>query len=326
MIGITEVLLAGGLPCLVGFSVRWLLLKGKWERCSWPWAVAIGCVLAYVALGARGSGSEGPALLGWLNSLVASAEQLLNPAVAKDWLPMAAVVAAAVTSLPIGRWAVLVVFPLAVVLPTRLLWGSVYFVSEWTQREAIVSVAMLGAGLAAIASAWLLSERGKKVGDVETKSEDKPLVEWTRAGLVCVATLAVALGMMLSGTQAYGELSGAAMAACLGALLAGLCGKNGPSAPRGVGMAGPVVAAWTGGLLVLGCFYAELKPVNACLLGFGLFVAGARTPIANGAVAQAAVHALVCLVPIGLALSFAGLEFAEAMRQQAADPYLNWKP
>jgi hypothetical protein len=305
MIGLSEVLLAGLVPLLVAALARRL-------GAPTPLAMAIALVAAMVALGARPglSDAAGP-IAGWSSALPRSAAKLLSPAVAKDWLAIGALLAAGV-ALAIDKWprvATAVGVALGVGVPVRLLWGSVYFRAEWSRVESIAVVAGVGAALVAIVALW---RRG--IGP----ASESPRFAGVRPLATVGVALAAGLTLMLSGSQGYGELGAAMGASILGAWLAR------PSDTRGVGVAGPVVATVLGGLLLLGVCYAELRPLNAAILGAALALTGARGPTDStwrGVATRAAIVGALAIAAVGIA----GADFAATLREQQANPYSNVK-
>jgi hypothetical protein len=305
MIGLPEVLLAGLVPLVLAAIARRL-------GAPTPVAVALAFVAAMLSLGARpGLAADAGPLVGWLGALPRSAAKVVTPSVAKDWLPIGALLAASV-ALAIGRWprvATTVGVVLGVGVPVRLLWGSVYFRAEWSRVESIAVVAGVATALVTIVALW---RRG--IG----ADSESPRFGGVRPLAAVGVALAAGLTLMLSGSQGYGELGAAMGASILGAWLAR------PSDTRGVGVAGPVVATVLGGLLLLGVCYAELRPLNAALLGAALALAGARSPSDTtwrGVATRAAIVGALATAALGIA----GADFAATLREQQANPYANVK-
>jgi hypothetical protein len=143
-----------------------------------------------------------------------------------------------------------------------------------------------------------------------------------RAGLLVVVASAASIVIALSGVLIYGKLCGAIAAAIAGA--AAMMAWFDRRALRGLwqlsGAAG-VVTVLLGGLVVLGCFYGNLSPMNAALLFLALLAAGGRLPraiVALPAWQQAAVRAGLCLLPLVVALVRA---VGAAQAGMSAGPY-----
>ncbi|TWU00091.1 hypothetical protein Pla108_10350 [Botrimarina colliarenosi] len=322
MLGPADILLGGVLPGAVALVVRQGLLRaGVSDRVVWPLAVGVAFVAGQAALAAQpgATGGEGfsAAFAGWASALPRATASFAWPRESSQWLP-AATAGAAVISLfitaggygrPVG--AALGV-ALAVGLPLRLLWGSVYLTSEWSGGEAAAWSTGLAATLLAVG--WLLSR---------PQSEASAASDWLRAALTAAAALGLAIVLATSGSLSYARLAGIVVAAIVGAQLGGV----GVAADRrrGVETAGPVLASLAGGLLLLGYFFAEVTAVNTLLLAGALAATGLPLPkrLATGW-RPIALRGAVCLALVAVAAGNAGYAFAEATAAETSNPYANW--
>jgi hypothetical protein len=242
----------------------------------------------------------------------------LSPGEASQWLPAAAVVAAIVAVLAHGgrpaRYVALVLGALlAIGLPLRMLWGSVYTLSQWSTGEAIAWFAGLAALL--FATGWLLTRKA---------SPTLPRVGVFRDLLPGVVMIGVAIVLATSGSLSYARLAGAVAAALIGAALGGF----GIAGERrfGIDAAGPLVATLGGAMLLLGYFFAEVTTANALLLLAALAATGLPLPTATSqGWSGLATRGVLCLALTGVAAGSAGVAFSKAMAAQAADPYAGWK-
>ncbi|MEN0110083.1 MAG: hypothetical protein AAF805_05120 [Planctomycetota bacterium] len=346
MLGPADFALAGLVPGLVALAVRATVLRAPaGDRVAWPVAVAAGVVAGWWGLEAQG----GAASIGeWFGRLPGVAKLALSPAVANHWLPSAVIVAAVVGVLA-GRCrvaatlAALIGVTLAVAIPVRLLWGSVYLLSEWTRGEAIARLGALGVAIAL--GGWLLTRRS-----AGSPSEERGASGTVRAVLLAVTAFGLAIVLATSGSLSYARLAGVLVAAISGATLGGVGVAPLRRVGGGVEHAGPVIAASASVLLVLGAFFAEVTPTHAVLLAAAFVAAGtarvgrshAEAPAAaqggsDGAAAiegpatapawrGVALRAVLCIVPLAVAATQSGVEFARAIAQPADNPYANWQP
>ena len=94
--------------------------------------------------------------------------------------------------------------------------------------------------------------------------------------------------------------------------------------------AGPIVIAF-GSLLIAGHFYAELKLHNAALLLAAMVLAIGWMPLPAKLLPnwQAAVRSALCLAILGIAVTMAGIDFAESQVEAQSNPYQtskeNWR-
>ncbi|MEN0110293.1 MAG: hypothetical protein AAF805_06180, partial [Planctomycetota bacterium] len=204
-------------------------------------------------------------------------------------------------------------------MPTRLLWGSVYLLSEWSPGEAILRLAGLSLGLMTLG--WLAAPRRRPDPAVARPS--------ALVGPVLMAGVALGAAVLLatSGSLSYAQLAGVMVAAVVGATLGGVGQLPFSQLAAGADRAGLVVAAGIGGLAILGAFFAEVTMVNALLVATALGAA-ASTLRSGGAPAWRPVLAsgAICVVAIGFAATTSGIEFARAIAQPVDNPYLNWQP
>jgi hypothetical protein len=96
--------------------------------------------------------------------------------------------------------------------------------------------------------------------------------------------------------------------------------RSAPS-PWLLSSAAGAITCTLGGLIVLGCFYGELLPMNAALLFVSLWMSAGRLPRALmnfPPLLQAALRIGLCLVPLGIALARA---VTAAQADMSAGPY-----
>ncbi|MEM6655683.1 MAG: hypothetical protein AAF596_07770 [Planctomycetota bacterium] len=375
MLGPADFLLGGVLPGVAALLLRAALLRvvgrpvaGR-DGIAWPVAVAGGYLVGHLGLATQ----NGAATQGWAGGLRSAVAALASPTEASQWLPHAALLAAGVALLAGGGWAgagwasgaratrvtmmlaaALAGVALAIALPTRLLWGSVYLLSYWSSGEAALRIGLIAAVLFGVG--WLLTrsvtpatpapveppvkppvERDAADGSVDEAPMDAPAARdapaVTLSGalvapLMAFVALGVAIVLATSGSLSYARLAGVVVASISGALFGGI-GRLKPSEiSAGVPAAGPVVVVLTGGLILLGTLYAEVTTANAVLLTVALTAAGATRGWApRPGWLAAAVRVVCCLAPLSIAAGTAAAEFAAATSQAAEEnPYSNWKP
>jgi hypothetical protein len=315
MLGLADILVGGVLPGAVALLLRQILLRaGAADRVAWPVAVAVAYIVGQAALATPlASGAAG-----WAAGLSPAFAKFLSPAEASQWLPAAAVVAAIVAVLAHGgrpaRYVALVLGALlAIGLPLRMLWGSVYTLSQWSTGEAVAWFAGLATLL--FATGWLLTRKAPPA---------LPRVGVFQDLLPGVVMIGVAIVLATSGSLSYARLAGAVAAALIGAALGGF----GIADERrlGIDAAGPLVATLGGAMLLLGYFFAEVTTANALLLLAALAATGLPLPTATSQKwSGLAMRAVLCLALTGVAVGSAGVAFSKAMTAQAADPYAGWK-
>ncbi|QDV72187.1 hypothetical protein [Botrimarina mediterranea] len=315
MLGPADILVGGVLPGAAALLLRQVLLRaGSSDRVAWPVAVGVAYIVGQAALTAPlGSGAAG-----WVAGLPPAFTKFFSPSEASQWLPAAVVVAAIVAMLASGgrttRYVALTLGALlAIGLPLRMLWGSVYTLSQWSTGEAIAWIASLAVLL--FATGWLLTRQ---------MSDATPRVALLRDWLPGLVMVGVAIVLATSGSLSYARLAGAVAAALLGAALggAGIQGER----RLGFAAAGPLVTTLGGGMLLLGYFFAEVTTANALLLLAALAATGLPLPtLAANGWSNFALRGALCLVLTGAAAGSAGVAFSKAMAAQAADPYANWK-
>ena len=323
MLGLSDFLLAGVLPGLVAMAVRHAALRARLgDRFAWPLAVAIGFAAGQIGLEAQGGATS---LADWLAKLPAAASLVIDPRVASHWLPAGAAWAAVVAVLAWGGrvgkvFAALLGVGLAVAIPTRLLWGSVYLMSEWTRGYAIGVVALLAGELAAIG--WLVTREPNP-----EPSEERAPSGALRAGLTVAVALGLAVVLATSGSLSYARLAGVVVASLAGGVLGGVGIRKPARFGDGVSAAGPVVTTLIGGLILLGFFYAEVTTLNASLLTVALAAAGAVRGWSPAVGWRAvALRTAICLAPLGLAVSVSAIEFNRAIAAEPVNPYADWSP
>jgi hypothetical protein len=277
-------------------------------ECSFAWAVSIA--IAYVAA----------------HIALAGYSSLLEPREAMHWLPHAVLLAAGIAMLQASAtrsmrwWAMFLSAALCLGLPLRTLAHSAYVTLRWTPLEKLAYAALL---FAAFSLTWLL------LGSARDNEQPR-----LRAALLILAAAGSSVVIALSGVFVYGELCGAIAAAATGATASAIADdaryprvyvpffplRAGPS-PWVVSGAAGVMTCSLGGLIVLACFYGELRPANAALLFLSLVMAAGRLPrfIMNvSPLAQGGMRMGLCLVPLGIALARA---VAAAQANMSAGPY-----
>lgn len=177
--------LLGGL--IAGFSFRKLPRGETW---------ALGCAVAL-----------GLTLL--QTSVLRDLLRPLQPKVAMDWLPAVVFLAAACSVVRQGRYRWTLAITLAVLLPIRLLWGSVYM-----QLDSV------GMPLGIAFGTWAIS-LAVAVGLPHRDGRER--LHWNtgvwNAGSWALIFASVSISIMMSGSLTYGAASGTCGFAVLGALL-----------------------------------------------------------------------------------------------------------
>lgn len=320
MVSLADVIAGAVVPVTVAAVIWWIVQRiGGARRAApevaWCAAAAIGYVAGELALRAR---SVQPSA--WTEAF----GELIRPHDATDWLPMfavgAAVIGIAIVATWPGRtswgpWAAAVALCLA--LPWRLLAGSRYLPSEelreagfgadpwrWQTAEIALPAAALVAWLT-----WTAAEPGPQ-----------PRI---RAGLAVLTAVGAAALAGLSGSFSY-ALSIGAMAASLGGCAAAAWISRNPVGPRGA--AGPATLV-VAGMLLCGVAFSEIVWWRAALVGVAWVAAAGRIPWLAASSRKAVVlRAVLCLLPLAIAVGAAAFDFAEALQQQStepANPYLS---
>lgn len=313
---IAEMAFVGGAALLVA-AIALVAMRnlGVCARATWAVATALGYVAGHATM---------MRAIGWFPAV----GSLLRPGEARDWLPLAVLVATGITLLAIyapegwGRLAGLTAAALLVVAaPMRLLAGSVYVTSEWTGAERLAHLALLAACLGVV---WLLLAL--------RRDEESPSVS---AGLLVLVALGAAAVLAMSGVAVYGQLSGVVAAALAGAMAgAWYCGQReagrrrlgtsstsdpatcdaealaesvarAASASIGVGGAAGVVTLALGSLVLLGHYFAEVTALDALLVGVAAIVAAGWLPtsISQWRRTVAVVRTMLCVGAIGWAIA-----------------------
>jgi hypothetical protein len=269
--------------------------------------IGLGYIAGQVALASRA---------GVANALAT----LFEPREAADWLPYAVLLALGIAFFAAHappawqRIDVLVTIMLVIGLPLRLLAGSAYVTQSWSSLEKLAYLVLLAAILGLN---WLILGTAR---DGE-HSRLRPL-------LFSVIAVGTAVVVALSGVLVYAELCGAVAAATAGALAAQLPPAgftdthlaHANSSFDNFATAG-VLTCSLASLVVLGCFYGKLAPINAALVFVSMWLAGIRMP---GVVAawspwqQAAVRIGLVLVPLVVAVARAAVA---AQASMSSSPY-----
>ena len=292
------------------------ILLGKWRcepRAQWAAAVALGYVAGQLALKSRAGIALGFA-------------SFVRPHDARDWLPLVVLLAAGATMLNAcataawWRWTAALCVLLTIAAPLRLVAGNVRLAQQWSSPEKLAYLVLLAA---TFGLTWLLL--------AATRDDDVPLLRLLLMPLVAVGAAVV---ITLSGVIVNGQLCAVVATALAGTVLGSwLCNSLGAtgSSSRGLahfadsseqnvpvpflrprrtnnwalGGAAGVVTMSLGGLVVLGCFYAELTAVNAALLFLSLIAAGGPLPefLSTGPVWRlVVVRTGLCLTPLMFAI------------------------
>jgi hypothetical protein len=316
MFGVNDLLLGGLLP--MAFAAAAFAVGGAISRrasAAWNAGVVIGYATGATALEARGIG-------------VGSAVRMLGqPAEAKHWLPIIAIIAVAPALLAAvvkrahrPHW--LLAALLCGAAPLWLLWGSSYLPSAdvrasgfatnaWSIGQAVVILLSVGV---ALLGGWYLWE--------SAESDDSPKL---RSLLVIAAIVAAAATAGLTGSVVYAQLFGVLAASIGGCAAAGWVMRM-PSGPGAA--AGPIVML-AGCLLFLATFLSKLQPLQAAGLGAGLVLTAGWIPglTRSGARSQRLVRVIIGVAPIAMVLWHAGSEYVETQRQNQKEaetnPYLN---
>jgi len=314
MIDPADFLLGGLLPAVVAavaLAIAWKLTHDA------VYAGLAGVVLGYVtghwALDAQGVG------------LLASVAKSFRPHEARDWLPLAVLLAVVPEiAARFGNRGSLLAWilrvALCVLLPWRMLDGSAYLpattllntdfdIGAWSRSEAIGWLGGMGAVL--LASWFAVRGCGEKS------------LSWLRFSLATFVALGGAATLAMSGSLSYGQLLGVLAATLVG------CGlmttilhlDSGPEAA-----AGPLLLAF-GGVLVLAYFYSELKLLNAVLLLLAMiaavgWVAGSQKLSQRG---HASLRCVICLTALAAAVSLAAMDFTASQAETQNNPYLNFQ-
>jgi hypothetical protein len=253
--------------------------------------------------------------------------KLVQPAEAKQWTPLIALLAVApaiwaalVPRAPWARW--LVAALICGVAPLWMLWGTSYLPSAevrasgfatnaWSVGQAAVILVGIAAALLA---GWFLWESAE-VGD-------SPKV---RSLLAIIAGVAAAATAGLTGSFVYAQLLGV-LAASIGGCAAASWLLRSPAGPEAA--AGPIVML-LGSLLFLATFLSKLQPLQAAGLAIAAALSAGWIPGLDrlGVRSRQAIRISLCMTPLVAVLWHAGTEFVETQRQQQEDaesnPYLN---
>jgi hypothetical protein len=316
MFGVNDFLLGGLLPmafAAAAFAVGWALSRRA--NPAWNAAIIIGYIAGVTALNARGM------------ELNSAFRLLSQPAEAKHWLPIIAIIAVAPALLAAvvkrAQWPHwLLAALLCGAAPLWLLWGSSYLPSAdvrasgfatnaWSIGQAVMI--LLGVGVALLGGwyLWKSAEPG-----------DSPKL---RTLLLIAALVAAAATAGLTGSFVYAQLFGVLAASIGGCAAAGWLMRV-PSGPEAA--AGPIVML-AGCLLFLATFLSKLQPLQAATLGAVLAMTAGRIPGLTrlGARSQRLVRVIICVAPLAMVLWHAGAEYAETQREKRKDaesnPYLN---
>lgn len=129
----------------------------------------------------------------------------LQPKVASDWLPLFAILAASCMLIQPTSYRVGYGILLAILMPVRLLWGSIYLPSETIDLAVLLRITVWSAALA--------------VAVLLTNDQPARLISWKTAvwGIAVAGTAAL---ITLSGSLTYGVATGVCGLATLSVLIA----------------------------------------------------------------------------------------------------------
>ena len=315
MIDADGVLLGGVAPAVVAAAVTlagWFATRRA--GAAWLLGVTAGYLVGHWALDSQGIG------------LTASVTKSLRPHEARDWLPLAVILAAAIEACSLlGKkatgltWALRIAW--CVWLPWRLLVGSVYLpnakqdITFVTDAWSIQQTAgwLLGVGTI-LAIAWLALR--------QSPQQSMPRL---RASLVTLATLGATATIALSGSLTTGQLMGVLTAALVGSgiVAAALRLESGPESA-----AGPLLAAYGGGLVIASFLLVPELPLHSAGMLLLALVAAAGwigPPECSSVRAQAGVRVAICLTALALVIVPAARDFAASQAADEANPYLNYR-
>ncbi len=315
MFELSDILLGGLFPAfiaMVALSVAW-----KLTHCTvtaWTAGVVAGIVVGHWTLDSQQIG------------IAAALAKTLDPAEARDWLPLAtllAIVPAALTDL--SKYGHLLAWlgraVLCLLLPWRLLAGSVYLpqttlpgldlnARTWSSIEAVGWIGGIGATVFLV---WILAESSNKRPGAHP---------WLRSVLAPVVTVGAAVTVAMSGSFTYAQLLGVLTAALAGSAVVAIILRlqRGPEAT-----AGAVIITF-GGVLVTAHFYSDLKFLHAVLLLTALAAALAPAVPTVSPRAQSAMRCVLCLAPLAIAILLAAIDFSAAQAELQSNPYHNFQP
>ena len=229
-------------------------------------AIGFGFTTAVVAISGRDRLALQPAEFGataqWYHAVVEAVGHAFRPREARGWLFVLSLLAIPIALFERGlpRWRMFVWLVLFVALPVRLLWGSVYFTTDWSLGGAVLRVTAVAGALMAL---YLAASRPRtaKIGGPAHASKCDMFI-WM------VVTAGASVVLLLTGSKTYGELACALAFALLGAMVGSAIIKDNDHK----NVAGLVTLIF-GGLLVLGCSFAETEIWQAAALGAAAGVA-----------------------------------------------------
>ena len=249
----------------------------------------------------------------WRTALHQGFRLLAFPRAAYDWLPMLMLIAVMVTfasptekeGLSLSRRFVRQIPWLigAMLVVTRLLWGSNSVESEWSPDGTLLRLAGLAFAI------WLPSQIC-----VFGRSRDPHL---TSTGLTSLIVTAAATGitLLLSGSKIFGMYGLIATSAMTGAsLIEASSHRKTVKPPR-------ILPMLFGSLIILGMFFSELTPGHAILLYVSLILSCIQLQMPEFLASQK--QKLICsLIAITLAVSvvaFATFQFARHKNSELTD-------
>lgn len=320
MVGNAEVLWGGILPALVAAATLSLVwrLTGR-ANAAWLWGLGCGYLAGHWGLDALGVG------------ISQAFAKSLDPADARDWLPLAVVATVAIETIALwgvnaARCAWVLRLALCGWLPWRLLKGSVYlpettpdlqfdfgFESQaWSNSDALL---WLGSAAGILAVFW-----------TSARFQLGSMLPRLRASLATLVALGGAATIALSGSLTTGQLLGVLTAALVGCGIAASAWRleEGPEAA-----AGPLIAV-LGGVLIIARFllYEELGLLPVALLLLGSYTAtgwmGSEKMLTTRV--QFILRSTVCLVAIIACVVPAAREFAATQSEQSDNPYQSYSP
>lgn len=320
MFGATDIVVVAMVPLLGSILVFTVARRvNALRECASLLAIGLGFVLGAVAMVARDhvplQSTDISAVMRWQRAIGHALVGFFQPQEARGWLVLLTPLAMLIAGFerPSSRWRLVAWIALFVALPVRLQWGSVYFVSAWSPGGAVLRVT-------AIAAAMLTVHIGARWYTREGPSAERNAPSAVEFCFVCtVVGGGAAVVLLLTGSKTYGELAGTFCFASIGSFVstfvATSVGEN-VSYENAIGLAIMIV----GGLLVLGCSFAETSLWQATGLGVAAGMALLLISRAPGSrLRRWTILAMMTSVVLAICLQ-AGMQFQADIRSEA-NPY-----
>jgi len=254
--------------------------------------------------------------VGWLVACaVASfwkAIDLLHPHVARDWVPWLVLAAVIVVYLDNRhlphRLSSILRLALAIALPTRLLWSSVYF-QQWSFWQDVCWIG--GIGLA-VCAAWEL--HGHRPRDSDTG--------FLVAALVLLVAGASSLTVAMSGSIMYAQLGGVLTSALVGILVGAIVHRDHAEM---LAAAGPLCVVF-GSLLIVAYFFAALTGPHAVMLALAFLLSGGLVRLCSeGRPVYRWLSAAIVVLLVSAVVLNAGVRFAKSLKPTSDNPYAAYR-